>query len=137
MRGGWRNIRFSHSWTEDDPRVINFIRETLHEEPIKVEIGNGCDFTCGGANIEVKSCSEWIKARQSNGKRRRGQFGFFGHEKADFILFVLILDSGELKMKLLTGETIDERIGKGRLAFSWLRIFPEKGGSIEIQRESL
>lgn len=75
--------------------------------------------------IEVKACSEWIKTRPEHCKRahrRRGRFKFHGYEHADFFLFVVVLESGELLLRLVDAAEIEKTVGV-KSAVVWPLVF--------------
>lgn len=122
--GGSRNQRFSQSLIELDDRVVGYLRKVFGEEPEHQD--EGADYLLGKYRVEVKSTSEWIAAPQSNGDRRRGAFQFFGHEVCDFVLFVLRLGDDSILLSLVLPDMVDPRIGKGRVAVNWHRVFPDR-----------
>lgn len=92
------NFCFAHHWTETDSNVLEFLTTYFHAQP-QVSSGRG-DVQVGGYDVEIKSCREWIRAKCSNGSRRRGHFYFGGHERADYILFVLVREDGSLSYRI-------------------------------------
>lgn len=99
-----KNISFSHHWTETDTDVLKFLETCFGERPKHLSMSYHGDAEINGSTIEIKSCREWIKTSTSNGTRRRGHFYFGGHEKADYILFVLVHENGSLSFHLDSAE---------------------------------
>lgn len=115
--------RYEH-WTEHDERVLAYLHKAFGVPPEKQP--EGADLLCGTVRIEVKACREWIKKTRCKGNwsiRRRGRFKFKGHEDADFILFVLEKDGGELLMTMLDAETFFQRFGRYVCGIVWPFIF--------------
>jgi hypothetical protein len=122
-RARWgHNHAWSEHWTEADPRVLDFLRETFKADPDHRQ--RGADFLVGPYLVEVKSCQEWVKW-PNNGGRRRGRFRFYGHEAADFILFVLVKGE-ELEMRLVKGHTVEIPEKGSQLNVPWPTIFKEE-----------
>jgi len=117
-------------WTEDNERVLNYLQNVTGETPHKVDPGKGFDYQCGDVSVEVKSCKEKIKytKKGSNGTQRKGLFHFHGHERSNFILYVLVREGGELEMSLLPTGAIDNRIGKDKCRITWSKVFTQLDG---------
>lgn len=115
------NNGFSTHYTETHPDVIDFLKEIFRDEPERVDIACSGDVEISGYRVEIKSCKEWQKSKCSNGSRRRGRFLFCGHERADYILFVLVREFGKMEFALEDAS----RLPLGTyFKINWRRYFP-------------
>lgn len=120
------NSSFSHHWTEEHPDVLKYIQSVFGEEPKRVSISFHGDIEVNGSIIEIKSCLEHNRIgkhwRTGKPTTRRGMFHFKGHEKAsDYILFILIRDSGKMAFALYERQDFPN-IGKP-FRLPWIKIF--------------
>jgi hypothetical protein len=85
---------------------------------------SGADLVIGeGIRIEVKAAQEWCKTSWSRGGRRRGRFVLHGYEDADYFLFVLVRENGQLVLHLESYKTATKRFGiTGTI--NWKSIYP-------------
>lgn len=107
-------------WTETDPRVLAYLEARFGSV---VERERGADLDAGGMLIEVKAAQEWVSDAAARGKRRRGRFRLHTWEEADFFLFVLVVDDGSLRMKLVESDEVFRRWPMENTEIHWGAIF--------------
>lgn len=118
----FHSSRFEH-WTEQAPQVYSYLKERFGTAPILNE--SGADLLIGGSTrVEVKAAKEWCKTSCSCGTRRRGRFQLHGYEDADYFLFVLIMENGELVLHLESYKTATRRFGITG-SINWRMVFPQ------------
>lgn len=124
------SIRFFH-WTETDSRVEQFLRQVFGVDPAVSE--HGADLIVGDLKVEVKACSEYVVTNHAKySKRRRGRFQLVGRptDDSDYILFVLVKDASDIRMKLLKSTQVAKRFRKtGARSINWARIFTKEEAS--------
>ena len=99
-----KNNDFSHHWTESASEVLEFLEICFGATPERVSMSYSGDVRIGEKTVEIKSCQEWVvQTRVAGSKRRRGRFAFEGHEKADYVLFVLVGEKLRFKLEKAEG----------------------------------
>lgn len=101
-----------HHFTEKLSLIHDYLRDTFECEDVEV-LNAGADIRIGNKYIEVKACQEFIKDGCANGKRRRGRFHFQHPIIAQYVLFVLMCESGEYKKKLYFTGYVEKNILQG------------------------
>ena len=95
-----------HHFTEFLDETHQYLKDFFVSDDIEL-LDFGADIRVGSAIIEVKACQEYIKAKHSNGSRRRGRFKFDHISDSDWILFVLMKDNGEYCKRIMrSGDVI-------------------------------
>ena len=108
-----------------DERVLQFLWKKLGDRPQSCP--DGPDLEVGACTVEVKACSEYVKDKHAKYRtRRKGRFHLHGYEHADYLLFVLVCESG-LEFRLLRFSTIKRKFKiQGRTSINWTRLFKRR-----------
>jgi hypothetical protein len=102
--------------------VYSFLEAHFGTPPTLNE--SGADLLIGvGTRVEVKAAQEWCKTAHSRGTRRRGRFQLHGYEDADYFLFVLVRENGQLVLHLESYRTATQRFGISG-SINWKSIYP-------------
>jgi hypothetical protein len=103
--------------------VFSYLQERFGTAPTVNQ--EGADLVLGdGTTVEVKSAQEWCFSSHSRGGRRRGRFVLHGYEDCDFMLFVIVLDDGELRMCLYEYMEVLDKFGvEGTI--NWKEVVPQ------------
>ena len=101
-----------HHFTEFLDETHQYLKDFFVSDDIEL-LDFGADIRVGSAIIEVKACQEYIKAKCSNGNRRRGRFKFDHISDSDWILFVLMEQNGKYRKRLMRSGDVIQKILNG------------------------
>ena len=100
-----------HHFTEFLDETHQYLKDFFVSDDIEL-LDFGADIRVGSAIIEVKACREYIKAKCSNGSRRRGRFKFDHISDSDWTLFILMKENGEYRKRLMRSVDVEYSILK-------------------------